>query len=82
MKLYRVGGCVRDRLLGIPVNDIDWVVTGATTERMLAAGYREGFVPEPHPYRKRVYFVDDDGLEYEFVQYYSDDSAERNDYAL
>ena len=30
MKCYRVGGCVRDHLLGLPVNDIDWVVTGAT----------------------------------------------------
>jgi len=37
---YRVGGCVRDHLLGLPVNDIDWVVTGATPEKMLAAGYK------------------------------------------
>ena len=29
MKTYRVGGCVRDQLLEIPVSDIDWVVTGA-----------------------------------------------------
>ena len=49
---------------------------------MLTAGYREGFVPEPHPYRKRVYLLDNDGIEYEFVQYYSDDFAERNDYDL
>ncbi len=40
MKLYRVGGCVRDRLLGLPVNDIDWVVTGATVEQMLAKGFK------------------------------------------
>ena len=40
MKLYRVGGCVRDRLLGLPVNDIDWVLTGATAAQMLAAGYK------------------------------------------
>ena len=40
MKIYRVGGCVRDRLLGLPVNDIDWVVTGATTDEMLASGYK------------------------------------------
>jgi tRNA nucleotidyltransferase (CCA-adding enzyme) len=37
---YRVGGCVRDHLLGLPVNDIDWVVTGATPAKMLAAGYK------------------------------------------
>ena len=40
MNQYRVGGCVRDHLLGLPVNDIDWVVTGATPEEMLAAGYK------------------------------------------
>ena len=40
MKTYRVGGCVRDHLLGLPVNDIDWVVTGATPAQMLAAGYK------------------------------------------
>jgi tRNA nucleotidyltransferase (CCA-adding enzyme) len=40
VKCYRVGGCVRDRLLGLPTNDIDWVVTGATSQQMLAAGYK------------------------------------------
>ena len=40
MNCYRVGGCVRDHLLGLPVNDIDWVVTGATPAEMLAAGYK------------------------------------------
>jgi catechol 2,3-dioxygenase-like lactoylglutathione lyase family enzyme len=54
----------------------------ALRERMLAAGYREGFIPEPHPYRKRVYFIDDDNMQYEFIQYYSEDFAERNDYNI
>jgi tRNA nucleotidyltransferase (CCA-adding enzyme) len=40
VKCYRVGGCVRDHLLGLPTNDIDWVVTGATPQQMLAAGYK------------------------------------------
>jgi tRNA nucleotidyltransferase (CCA-adding enzyme) len=40
VKYYRVGGCVRDHLLGLPTNDIDWVVTGATPQQMLAAGYK------------------------------------------
>ena len=58
MKLYRVGGCVRDRLLGIPVNDIDWVVTGATTSQMLAAGYKsigKDFPVFLHPESKQEY---------------------------
>ena len=63
--------------LGFAVEDAD-----ALRQRMLAAGYKEGFVPEPHPHRRRVYFIDPDGMENEFVQYFSDDTAERNDYDL
>ncbi|MES2320481.1 MAG: multifunctional CCA addition/repair protein [Pseudomonadota bacterium] len=40
MKTYIVGGAVRDSLLGIPVQDRDWVVVGATPEQMLARGFR------------------------------------------
>jgi len=39
MQIYRVGGAVRDRLLGLPVQDIDWVVVGATVDDMLARGF-------------------------------------------
>ena len=39
MKAYVVGGAVRDRLLGRPAQDRDWVVVGATPEEMEAAGY-------------------------------------------
>ncbi|MEO8102453.1 MAG: multifunctional CCA addition/repair protein [Betaproteobacteria bacterium] len=40
MKIYAVGGSVRDELLGLAVQDRDYVVVGATPEEMLAAGYR------------------------------------------
>lgn len=39
-RTFIVGGAVRDRLLGLPVQDRDWVVVGATPEDMLAAGFR------------------------------------------
>ncbi|MBD9394564.1 multifunctional CCA addition/repair protein [Acidovorax sp. ACV01] len=39
MQIYMVGGAVRDKLLGRPVNDHDWVVVGATPEQMLELGY-------------------------------------------
>jgi tRNA nucleotidyltransferase (CCA-adding enzyme) len=39
MRTFRVGGAVRDALLGLPVNDTDWVVVGATPEDMIHAGY-------------------------------------------
>ncbi len=37
---YLVGGAVRDRLLGLPIKDLDWVVTGATPENMRKKGFR------------------------------------------
>lgn len=39
METYLVGGAVRDQLLGLPVHERDWVVTGATPEQMIARGY-------------------------------------------
>jgi tRNA nucleotidyltransferase (CCA-adding enzyme) len=41
VKVYLVGGAVRDKLLGLPVHERDWVVVGATVEQMLAQGYRQ-----------------------------------------
>ncbi|MHB1428024.1 MAG: multifunctional CCA addition/repair protein [Rhodocyclaceae bacterium] len=40
MKRYCVGGAVRDALLGLPVQDRDWVVVGATPDAMLAQGFK------------------------------------------
>lgn len=40
MKTYVVGGAVRDELLGLPVQDRDHVVVGATPDQMAAAGFR------------------------------------------
>ncbi|MCB2020454.1 MAG: multifunctional CCA addition/repair protein, partial [Burkholderiaceae bacterium] len=39
MQTYLVGGAVRDRLLGLPVTDRDWVVVGATPQALVDAGY-------------------------------------------
>ncbi len=41
MQVFVVGGAVRDALMGLPVNDRDWVVVGGTPEAMTA----QGFVP-------------------------------------
>ncbi len=40
MKIYQVGGAVRDALLGLVVKDRDWVVVGATPEQMQAQGFK------------------------------------------
>lgn len=54
--------------LGYVVDDVDGLA-----DRMQAAGYREGFIAPPHPHRKRRYFYDADEVEWEFVEYLSDD---------
>ncbi len=58
MKIYKVGGAVRDRLLGLPVKDTDWVVVGATPEEMIANGYQQvgrDFPVFLHPETKQEY---------------------------
>lgn len=63
-------------------NHLGYVVTDVEDLRirLLDAGYREGFKAAPHPWRKRIYILDDDGIEWEFVEYLSDDPTRRNDY--
>lgn len=41
MKIFLVGGAVRDELLGLPIKERDWVVVGATVSEMLNLGYRQ-----------------------------------------
>ena len=41
MDIYKVGGVVRDRLLGRTSEDCDWVVVGASPAQLLALGYRQ-----------------------------------------
>ncbi len=58
MKIYSVGGCVRDELLGLPVVDRDHVVVGATPEEMIRRGYRpvgKDFPVFLHPKTKEEY---------------------------
>jgi len=63
--------------LGYEVDDVD-----ALRERLAAGGFRDSTYPNKHPHRKRVYFYDADGNDWEFVQYFSDKASERNDYDL
>ena len=63
--------------LGFEVDDAD-----ALRARLGAAGFKDSTVPNAHPYRKRVYFQDAEGNDWEFVQYLTDDPAKRHDYSL
>ncbi|WP_422461899.1 polynucleotide adenylyltransferase [Endozoicomonas sp. ALB115] len=58
MQVYRVGGAVRDQLLGLPVKDNDWVVVGATPGQMKDLGYQpvgRDFPVFLHPQTKEEY---------------------------
>lgn len=58
IRSYIVGGAVRDRLLGLPVQDRDWVVVGATADELRALGYTPVGADFPvflHPQTKEEY---------------------------
>ena len=40
MKIYKVGGAVRDSLMSVECSDTDWVVVGSSPEEMISKGYR------------------------------------------
>jgi catechol 2,3-dioxygenase-like lactoylglutathione lyase family enzyme len=63
--------------LGFEVDDVE-----ALHARLLSGGYKDNTVPNNHAYRKRIYFFDPEGNDWEFVQYFSEDPAKRNDYDL
>ena len=70
---------------GLPgVNHLAYEVDDAEAlrQRLASAGYRESTPPNAHPHRKRVYFYDTEGNDWEFVQYLSPDPAQRHDYEL
>lgn len=58
MKIYLVGGAIRDQLLGIPVTERDYVVVGSTPQEMLQLGYKQvgrGFPVFLHPLSHEEY---------------------------
>ncbi|MCF8156782.1 MAG: multifunctional CCA tRNA nucleotidyl transferase/2'3'-cyclic phosphodiesterase/2'nucleotidase/phosphatase, partial [Rhodoferax sp.] len=58
MKTYLVGGAVRDALMGLPTQDRDWVVVGATPQELLDQGYLpvgRDFPVFLHPVTKEEY---------------------------
>lgn len=57
MKIYKVGGCVRDALLGVQPKDYDYLVVGSTEEEMLSLGFDKVGADFP-------VFIDDKGEEY------------------
>ena len=71
------GGMPGCNHLGFVVSDAE-----AVAQRLTAGGYTASTYPNAHPHRKRVYFLDPEGNDWEFVEYLAETVAERNDYAL
>jgi hypothetical protein len=67
------------RHIGIVVNDIAGLIA-----RLQAAGYSPADASEldSHPHRRRIYYADGNGLDWEFVEYLTANVHERNDYSL
>jgi catechol 2,3-dioxygenase-like lactoylglutathione lyase family enzyme len=61
--------------VGIVVEDVGEVVA-----RLEAVGYKRSSEPEMSRWRRRFYFLDADGLQWEFIQYLSDDPTKKNHY--
>lgn len=61
--------------LGFEVSDLDAVV-----ERLSDAGYEPHHLGETHPHRRNLYYVNEEGLEFEFVEYSSATPSEKNLY--
>ncbi|MEZ5922362.1 MAG: VOC family protein [Parvularculaceae bacterium] len=61
--------------VGFVVADLDAVVA-----RLAATGHAPDHFGPEHPHRRNVYFYDPEGLEFEFVEYFSDKPEEKNLY--
>lgn len=61
--------------LGFAVSDVEGVAY-----RLSKAGYEISHNGEDHPHRRNIYYVDGQGLEFEFVEYFSDEPAKKNLY--
>ena len=82
MKTYLVGGAVRDKLLGYPFTERDWVVVGASPEELLTQGFQQVGSDFPvflHPETKEEYALArterKSGVGYKGFQFYTDPSV-------
>ena len=82
MNIYAVGGAIRDAVMGIPVNDIDYVVVGSSAEEMIALGYQpvgKDFPVFLHPQTHAEYALArterKTGLGYKGFHFYADPSV-------
>lgn len=61
--------------IGFAVDDSDQI-----KNRLVDKGYKITTIGADHPYRKTIYFIDPEGFEFEFIQYFSDIPTKKNMY--
>ncbi|WP_318511226.1 VOC family protein [Photobacterium leiognathi] len=62
--------------VGIVVESIDAIIS-----RLNKIGYEVDHWSGEYPYRRSAYFIDDNNLEIEFIEYFTDERVLRNDYS-
>ena len=82
MKVYAVGGAIRDTLMGLPIHDVDYVVVGSSVEEMIAKGFRpvgKDFPVFLHPETQAEYALArterKTGVGYKGFHFYADPSV-------
>ena len=82
MKVYAVGGAIRDTLIGLPIHDVDYVVVGSSVEEMIAKGFRpvgKDFPVFLHPETQAEYALArterKTGVGYKGFHFYADPSV-------
>ncbi|MDA0117052.1 VOC family protein [Vibrio sp. T11.5] len=63
--------------VGIVVTDLE-----AMEARLAKQGYFVDHRGDEHPYRKNAYYIDDHNLQFEFIEYFSQQPEQKNDYSL
>lgn len=63
--------------IGIVVPDLDSVI-----QRLTIEGYEVDHFGADHPHRRNAYFIESHGIQFEFIEYFSLENTEKNDYIL
>ena len=74
---------LQDTYVDFGINHLAWVVADieAVEQRLIQNKYRQGIPGEHSEYRKRIYYFDTSGFEWEIIQYFTDDPALKNEYS-
>ena len=82
-KAIKEENCPRNLYDAVGVNHLGIVVDNVENlgQKLELAGYKRSYETAIHKFRRREYFFDKDGNDFEFIEYFSDKSAERNEYS-